>query len=93
MGRAQGPGTYRTGRARDGLLSIYDKAAAMVPPQPWHSLRHTFGTELASAGVPVTTIKEDEARAGVIMAAIRGAKSEMGPSWARSSSRKEKNPC
>ncbi len=44
--------------ARDGLLSVYQRANVAVPPQPWHSMRHTFGTELASAGVPVTTIKE-----------------------------------
>ena len=25
---------------------------------PWHSLRHTFGTECAARGVPVPTIKE-----------------------------------
>ena len=25
---------------------------------PWHSLRHTFGTELAARGVPIPTIKE-----------------------------------
>jgi site-specific recombinase XerD len=25
---------------------------------PWHSLRHTFGTECAARGVPVPVIKE-----------------------------------
>ena len=44
--------------ALDEVRSIYDRAKVEVPTQPWHSLRHTFGTELASAGVPVTTIKE-----------------------------------
>lgn len=26
--------------------------------RPWHSLRHTFGTECASRGVPITTLQE-----------------------------------
>jgi site-specific recombinase XerD len=28
-----------------------------LPPKTWHSLRHSFGTGLANAGVPVHVIK------------------------------------
>ncbi len=42
---------------REAIHRLYREAAVNVPTKPWHSLRHTFGTELASAGVPVHTIK------------------------------------
>lgn len=46
------------------LNAIYVKAGVPVPTSetgvtmPWHSLRHTFGTELAGRGVPLPTIQE-----------------------------------
>jgi integrase len=50
--------------ARDALHALYD-AAAVKPPvsdagisMPWHSLRHTFGTECAARGVPLPVIQE-----------------------------------
>ena len=42
----------------DGILSLNKAAEVDNTPLPWHCIRHTFGTELAAAGVPVTTIKE-----------------------------------
>lgn len=42
---------------RDRLHEIYDAAKVGKPMHPWHALRHTFGTELARAGVPVDTIR------------------------------------
>lgn len=42
---------------RDELLDVYGEAGVPVPPKPWHCLRHTFCTELATAGVPVHVIK------------------------------------
>ncbi len=44
--------------------TIYTAAGVTVPASetgatlPWHSLRHTFGTELAARGVPLPVIKE-----------------------------------
>ncbi len=43
---------------RDAILLVYARAKVTPPPKPWHSLRHTFCTELARAGVPVNVIKE-----------------------------------
>lgn len=42
----------------------YERTGVTIPvsetgeTMPWHSLRHTFGTECAARGVPVPTIKE-----------------------------------
>lgn len=44
--------------AREGLLAVYKRAGVTAPAKPWHSLRHSFCTELARAGVPVNVIKE-----------------------------------
>lgn len=43
---------------RDAIRDLYARARVTPPPKPWHSLRHTFCTELARAGVPVNVIKE-----------------------------------
>jgi integrase len=43
---------------REEVRAIYDRAGVKVPRKPWHSLRHTFGTELANANVPVHVIRE-----------------------------------
>jgi len=43
---------------RNNIHRIYKAAGVAPPPKPWHSLRHTFCTELAKAGVPVNVIKE-----------------------------------
>ncbi len=49
---------------RDGLNALYELAGIDVPvsesgvTMPWHSLRHSFGTELAARGVPIPVIKE-----------------------------------
>ena len=46
----------------ESVQSVYDKAGVKVPvaesgkTMPWHSLRHTFGTELAAQSVPIPTI-------------------------------------
>jgi integrase len=40
---------------RDGIRDIYLHAGVKVPRKPWHSLRHTFGTELANATFPFTS--------------------------------------
>lgn len=43
---------------------LYKRARVTIPvsengrTMPWHSLRHTFGTECAARGVPLPTIKE-----------------------------------
>lgn len=42
---------------REVIRAIYDQAGVVIPPKPWHSLRHAFGTELANANVPVHVIK------------------------------------
>jgi integrase len=48
----------------EAVQRLYDRAGVAVPvsetgaTMPWHSLRHTFGTELAARGVPIPTIKE-----------------------------------
>jgi integrase len=47
-----------------GINALYAAAGVTVPASetgvtmPWHSLRHTFGTELAGRGVPIPVIKE-----------------------------------
>lgn len=43
---------------RDKIHDLYGEAEVTVPPEPWHGLRHTFGTELANAGTPIHVIKE-----------------------------------
>jgi integrase len=43
---------------RDRLHEIYDGAGVKAPTMPWHSLRHTFGAELARRNVPIKTIQE-----------------------------------
>lgn len=43
---------------RDRLHEIYDAAGVKAPTMPWHSLRHTFGTELANRGAGIKTIQE-----------------------------------
>lgn len=51
-------------KALEAINALYAAAGVMVPvsetgvTMPWHSLRHTFGTELAARGVPVPVIKE-----------------------------------
>ncbi len=50
--------------ALDGLHRLYDAAGVPVPASeagvtmPWHSLRHTFGTECAGRGVPLATLRD-----------------------------------
>jgi integrase len=50
--------------ALHALNALYVAASVTVPvsetgvTMPWHSLRHTFGTELAARGIPVPVIKE-----------------------------------
>ena len=50
--------------ALDRLRALYDRAGVTIPvsesgiSMPWHSLRHTFGTECAGRGVPLATLKE-----------------------------------
>jgi site-specific recombinase XerD len=46
------------------LNKIYKRAGVTVPvsdlgeTRPWHSLRHSFGTECAARGMPITTLQE-----------------------------------
>lgn len=47
---------YETARKR--IHEIYVAAKVVAPKKPWHSLRHTFGTELANKGTPVHLIRE-----------------------------------
>ena len=42
---------------REVVRAIYTSAGVTIPPMPWHSLRHSFGTGLANAGVPVHVIR------------------------------------
>ena len=48
----------------EAVQRLYGRAGVAVPvsetgaTMPWHSLRRTFGTELAARGVPIPTIKE-----------------------------------
>jgi integrase len=50
--------------AVDAVRAIYDRAGVDVPESetgqtmPWHSLRHSFGTDCARRGVPLGTLKE-----------------------------------
>lgn len=56
------PWTYD--RVLAAINALYAAAEVEVPvsetgvTMPWHSLRHTFGTELAARGVPVPVIRE-----------------------------------
>lgn len=51
-------------RMLEDIHALYAAAGVEVPvsesgvTMPWHSLRHTFGTECAARGVPVPVIKE-----------------------------------
>ncbi|MGE0551284.1 MAG: tyrosine-type recombinase/integrase [Kofleriaceae bacterium] len=48
----------------DELHRVYLRAGVKVPvseqgqTMPWHSLRHTFGTECAARGVPIPTLRD-----------------------------------
>ena len=48
----------------DTLHRIYQRAGVAVSvsedgtTMPWHSLRHTFGTECAKRGVPIPTLRD-----------------------------------
>jgi site-specific recombinase XerD len=42
----------------EALVLLYDRAKVERPAKPWHSLRHTFGTELARSGTPIHVIKK-----------------------------------
>ncbi len=42
----------------DRILRILCACFVTKPVKPWHGLRHTFGTELASRGVPVHHIQK-----------------------------------
>jgi len=42
---------------RDRLHELYVAAGVDAPAQPWHALRHTFGTELANRGTPPHVIR------------------------------------
>src|SRR5215510_13083526 len=50
--------------AVDALRALYVRAGVEVPKSetgqtmPWHSLRHSFGTDCAARGVPLATLKE-----------------------------------
>jgi integrase len=37
---------------------LYETSGVTKPAKPWHSLRHTFGTELAARGTDLETIRE-----------------------------------
>ena len=43
---------------RDAIVELYDTAGVDRPSQPWHCIRHSFGTELADANVPPHVIQE-----------------------------------
>lgn len=43
---------------RDAIHEIYARAGVRQPAQPWHALRHTFGTQLAARGTPINVIRE-----------------------------------
>ncbi|MDX2088970.1 MAG: tyrosine-type recombinase/integrase [Kofleriaceae bacterium] len=58
LSRRAADGPMRYDVTRHNIHRIYTKAGVTPPPKPWHSLRHTFCTELARAGVPVNVIKE-----------------------------------
>jgi len=51
-------------RLLDGINALYKLSGVSVPvsesgvTMPWHSLRHTFGTEAAAQNVPLPVIKE-----------------------------------
>jgi integrase len=48
----------------EAVRALYERSGVTIPVRetgetmPWHSLRHTFGTECAARGVPLPTIKE-----------------------------------
>lgn len=50
--------------AIEGIRELYIRAGVTIPVsetgerRPWHSLRHTFGTECAARGMPITTLQE-----------------------------------
>lgn len=43
---------------RGALLDVYVLAKVDPPSMPWHSLRHTFGTELAGRNVPLPVVRD-----------------------------------
>ena len=43
---------------RDKLVDIYKVAGITRPRMPWHCLRHSFCTRLASSGASIHIIKE-----------------------------------
>jgi len=43
---------------RDVVTAMYERSGVKQPRQPWHALRHTFGTELANRGADIETIRE-----------------------------------
>lgn len=59
--RSQAPGAPLGYTGMLGALRRFYVAAGLEPDDdetsPWHSLRHTFGTQLAAQGVPVPTIQ------------------------------------
>jgi integrase len=55
-GNSEKPLGYDT--MREAIRRAYEKAKVEIPPKPWHCLRHSFGTQLANAGVPIHVIKE-----------------------------------
>lgn len=40
------------------IHDVYDAAKVDSPPMPFHSLRHTFGTELAASGVSLAVVRD-----------------------------------
>ena len=50
--------------AIEGRRELYASAGVTIPVsetgerRPWHSLRHSFGSECAARGVPITTVQE-----------------------------------
>jgi integrase len=43
---------------REAIHDVYDAAEVEAPEMPWHCVRHTFGTELATRGVPLPVIRD-----------------------------------
>jgi integrase len=64
IGRLEDGGLLDYWSMLEAIHALYVSAKVDVPKSetgrtmPWHSLRHTFGTECAARGVPVPTIKE-----------------------------------
>lgn len=89
------------------INALYTVASVAVPvsetgvTMPWHSLRHTFGTELAARGVPIPVIKELMGHASIATTmryvTVTGAQLDaaiehaFGSNLAKSSAREERN--